>query len=508
MFAALVTAVVILFSYTDSEAAAVEKTVGVEPVTVSTVKKAAGATKGEKTEESPFKTPAELIEEAASQDKGAVLSPEPEIQSEQGTVAIPATAPALLPATAAAPIPAPAPPPKRTQTPQKPKPVVKKSGPAKVEPAQPEKEPTVEGEAAPKEDAGLDKLPPAVPGKFEYLNMEMPAFPVLDLAVIPLDSHDSPGIVMLTSSSMEIYKFESATRLKRVWRGAFKDDYPLRGLSGSLNVGLYNGRPLIFVSMTPFKKSFAYEWKDGQLLRAGKVSSLVVGVNDEKSVTLVSEYGRGVVTFAGRESRLVDTAGKEPRSVDYPLPVDFYSGCVLRWSDVSANLTQVALATEDGRIQVYQGSQSLKAETEAVYGDTVLCGAKSPAGDRLIATTSSSDDDAVVALEFTGSGIEERWRSPGLGGAVVGLTGCDLDADGVTETLGILRKKSGGKVLFRLLPVYESEPAAPDKEKKDRTKNDADKTSAPEKSKPAQKKDSSTEKNGKPSGTRKSRASD
>jgi hypothetical protein len=244
--------------------------------------------------------------------------------------------------------------------------------------------------------------------------------------------------------------------LKRIWRGAFKEKYPPRGLAGSIKQGVFNGRPLVFVSMNPFKKAFAYEWKNGHLEKAGKASSLVVGALVEPAVNIVSEYGTGVVTFAGRQTRLVDTSSKEPRSLNFPIPGEYYAGCIMRWSDVSENLVQVAVAGEDGAIQVYQGPRMLKAGTDAKYGGAVVCVPKVEGVNRLITTTQSEDDDAVVLLDFYGSSIEERWRTPGLGGAVTSIAPCDFDKDGVAEIIGIISKRTGGNTLFRLLPDYEA----------------------------------------------------
>ncbi|MFA6449268.1 MAG: hypothetical protein WCX65_07375 [bacterium] len=403
------------------------------------------------TEETIFKTPAELEMEAAAQEREGV---EPQVQLETGTVAIPASASELLPATAAQQIPQP----KEKIVKPAPAPVLKpkKSPPAQVDFEKEEKEPEKPAEEVKKTAEGIEKLNVAVPGKIEYFDINMPVGPILGLTVLELNDSGALGIAILTGSSMEVFRFESSTKLKRVWRGAFKEKYPARGLAGNIKSGNFNGRPLIFVSMNPFKKAFAYEWKSGRFEKAGKASNLVVDAMANPALNIVSDFGPGVMTFAGRQTRIVDTTSVEPRSIAFPIPVDYYSGCVLRWSDISVNLTQVAVATEDGAINLYQGPQTLKASTEPMYGDAVACVPKVDGISRLIATTQSSDEDAVVLLDLNGNSIEERWRTPELGGAVSRIAPYDFDKDGATEIIGVINKRSGGAVLFRLLPMYSA----------------------------------------------------
>ncbi len=405
----------------------------------------------------------------------------------------PVEEPELLPATAAKPVPPPKPKPKPAPAtkpaeklkPKEEKPTVsdtakklKKGSPSQVdfESEEKEEEKKPEPGAEEKKPDRLQKLPAATSGRIEYFEANLPQEPVVDMAVIALDTEGTPGLAVLSTGALDVYAFETASRLKRVWHGSFKEKYPRRGFAGTLNTGSYGGKQLLFVSTNTFKKAFAFEWNDGRMAKAGRTSSVVVSSQESPALNIVSEFGHGVTSFSGSATKIVDTSGAEPKSKNFPIPADYYSGCVMRWSEVSMNLVQMAVATEYGALRIYQGG-TLKAETEPKYGGAVVCVPKTAESNWLVATDRSGDQDAVIALEFRDGEIEEVWRTSQLSGAIASLIPCDLDGDGVEEVMGILSKRSGGKVLFRLLPVYKpakkesDEKKAPSADKAKQIKN-------------------------------------
>lgn len=300
---------------------------------------------------------------------------------------------------------------------------------------------------------GLARLPQAVAGRVEYFEGAVPDGQALDIAVFPLDAGGAPGVVVLTTGSMEIFKFAEGGRLESVWSGKFKNRYPRRGLAGRVMAGNIGGRTFIFVTINRFEKSFLYEWKAGRLEKVGYVAGLVVDVLMAPTIHMVSEYGKGVISFSGSKTRLVDTTKEPPREVEFPLKDDYYAGCVRKWSDVSPSLVEAAVVNEDGIVKVYQGPDKVKAESDTRYGGAVACGPDTANGGWLFATTESGTNDAVALLEIADGKLTERWRTPGLGGAVTALASWDFDGDGKVEVTGALESRSGVK-LFRLLPEY------------------------------------------------------
>jgi hypothetical protein len=303
--------------------------------------------------------------------------------------------------------------------------------------------------------ASIVRLPKATPGKIEYFSGDKPASPAMDIAVFPIDSIGSPGLLVLTPVSLEVFKILEGLKMERVWSGKFKEKYTRRGLAGKVMAGQMNGKTYLIVTINKFDKSFLYEWSESaqHLEKMGEVSGQVANVMATPTVHLVSKYGKGVTTFSGADTELVDATGQTPRTIAFQMPDDYYSGCVRRWSEVSDSLSEVAVVTEDGMVQLYQGPRGLKAEAAARYGSALACGPATAKGGWLFVTTESVSDDAVVFLEAGQDGIVERWRTPGLGGAVVGLAAWDFDGDGEVEALGELEKKTGGSVFFRVLPV-------------------------------------------------------
>jgi len=306
-------------------------------------------------------------------------------------------------------------------------------------------------------DDALAKLPVATPGTVEYLSGMRSDLPVLALAAIPLKDDGTPGIAVLTSGALDLYYFSEPGRLSRVWSGKFQKVYPKRGVAGTMKVGSFGGKNLLFVSMNPFDRAFAYEWTGESLERAGRVSGFVADALRAEAVTVISDYGAGVTSFDGLKTRLVDTSGATPRTVNFPVSPDYYSICARRWSDTSANLTQLVAAGEDGVIRMYEGSGNEKARTETRYGGAVLCAkadeSAQGAAQYIVATTESATEDAVALLRAETGLITEIWRAGPFNGAVVALASWDFDGDGRTEIIGALDTGAGFR-LFRVLPPY------------------------------------------------------
>jgi len=306
-------------------------------------------------------------------------------------------------------------------------------------------------------DAALAKLPVATPGTVEYLSGMRSDLPVLALAAIPLKDDGTPGIAVLTSGALDLYYFSEPGRLSRVWSGKFQKVYPKRGVAGTMKVGTFGGKNLLFVSMNPFDRAFAYEWTGESLERAGRVSGFVADAMRAEAVTVMSDYGAGVTSFNGLKTRLVDTSGASPRTVNFPVSPDYYTICARRWSDTSANLTQLVAAGEDGVIRMYEGPGNEKARTETRYGGAVLCAKADEsapgAAQYIVATTESATEDAVALLRAETGLITEIWRAGPFNGAVVALASWDFDGDGRTEIIGALDTGAGFR-LFRVLPPY------------------------------------------------------
>jgi hypothetical protein len=306
-------------------------------------------------------------------------------------------------------------------------------------------------------DGALAQLSAATPGTVEYLTGMRSEFPVLALAAIPLKDDGTPGIAVLTSGALDLYFFSEPGRLSRVWTGKFQKTYPRRGVAGTMKVGSFGGKNLLFVSMNPFDRAFAYEWTGESLERAGRVSGFVTDALRTESVTVMSDYGAGVTSFNGLKTRLVDTSGKSPRTVNFPVSPDYYSICARRWSDASANLTQLVAAGEDGIIRMYEGPGNERARTEMRYGGAALCvkaDESAPgAAQYIVATTESATEDAVALLRAEAGLITEIWRAGPFNGAVVALASWDFDGDGRNEIIGALDTGAGFR-LFRVLPPY------------------------------------------------------
>jgi len=313
----------------------------------------------------------------------------------------------------------------------------------------------VESEGSVEEDTENVKYDMPEKGGVKYFKDGLSNSQVLDIYNIELDDKGAHGLIVLTSGSMEVLKLNPDYTTEVLWSGKFKTQYPVRGLSGRLSVGIHNDIKLIFVSMTPFDKSFAYEWKQGKMEKAGRVSGFVIDVFDNQMVHLVSDYGKGVVTFSGENTRIIDTSGDETRIIEFRIPEEYYSGCISEWSDISAELVEVSVVTEEGRLKYFKGSENQKYVSDEIYGNQLEC-ADNNGEMYYFTTTNSKTDDTVVMIERNGDIVKEVWRGQELGGTVLSITGVDFDSDGNIEIIGVLEKQGGaGTALFHIVPEYQ-----------------------------------------------------
>ncbi|MFC1474702.1 hypothetical protein ACFLQK_01540 [bacterium] len=316
-------------------------------------------------------------------------------------------------------------------------------------------------------------LPEAEPGMISYFKGENPDSPIMGMSVMTIDGDGSPGIIFLTAASMEVFQFSSGLKIERVWEGKFVKEFPYRGLAASVFSGTHKRRKFIFVSMNKFQKSFAYRWEDSRLEKAGRANGFFVDTLPSQSVNLMSGYGEGVISFSGPATYFVNTSGDEPEKHNFPIMEDYYSGCILRWLDVSVDLARVALVTEHGIIKVYQGAGKLEARSRDAYGGKLACLSVQET-EYLFVSTESGTNDALAVLKIEDEELLEIWRSPALGGAITNFVTCDLDGDGETEILGVLETGDEREMIFRILPQYEEAPVeeeSADEEPADETEN-------------------------------------
>lgn len=297
----------------------------------------------------------------------------------------------------------------------------------------------------------LDRLEEIPIGDVQYIPGELPFSPIAALSVFDVDSEKSPGLIFITTESMEAYHFTKDDRVKNIWSAEYAVKYPRRGFSTTAVQGVHRGKSLLFVAINKFKKSFAYSWDGKQFVMAGKVNGSVVDEVRGFPVSVISTYGSGIVSFDGGATRFVDTTGAEPLHSPYPVHGDYYAACVLSWNSVSPNLAVIAVVTQSGEIQIISEGQ-VKFHSELIYGGLLKCVSEGNGKDVIYTTSASSDEDYTAALVYDESGLKEVWRSDSLGGSIVAMDVADLDRDGDMEVIGVLRTREGRKMLFRVRP--------------------------------------------------------
>jgi len=299
----------------------------------------------------------------------------------------------------------------------------------------------------------LRVLQKAAPGAVSYFSGDLPPDQIIGIAVTEIDGDGTRGLVLLTTGSMEVFQFSWGGKIERLWEGKFTNRFPSRGTAASVFSSLHQAKKIVFVSVNKFSKSLAYRWENGRIVKAGRANGSFVDAIASKGINLLSEYGNGIISFSGKDTHFINTSGEKPEKSGFPIDVDYFSGCILRWMDESVELARVAVVTEEGKINVYQGPGKPDAVSAGVYGGELAC-AGTKQNEYLLTTTNSETDDAIVLLEVKNDSISEIWRSSQLGGAVTNLATGDFDGDGRLEVIGALRKTEGLYAIFRLLPGY------------------------------------------------------
>jgi hypothetical protein len=301
-------------------------------------------------------------------------------------------------------------------------------------------------------------------GKFYYVQGVLPDSPIVDFEPVDLDPDPAPEIAFLNTDSMVIVKLQDATATE-FWSNQYRKSFPRRGLAGTLWFRRSGNKPLLYVSMNTFPRSIVYLWSDENktLDKLDNVDRYIAHLDDASGKRLVSEYGKGVISFSGKQTRLVAAGGAMESDAAFPAPVDYYSSCILRASDTSNELTVTALVDEYGSIKVYQGNSKLLADTENKFGSTLDCW-NNPRTKSLyiLGSTEKSQDDRIVIFRLVkkASGeydIAKQWVSDAVSGAVTRAKFLDLDGDRLPEVLAVEESAEGKFRFFYTAPAWPEE---------------------------------------------------
>lgn len=301
-------------------------------------------------------------------------------------------------------------------------------------------------------------------GKFYYVQGVLPNSPIVDFEPVNLDPDPAPEIAFLNTDSMVIVKLKDTTATE-FWTNQYRKSFPRRGLAGTLWFRRSGDKPLLYVSMNTFPRSIVYVWSDENktLDKLDNVDRYIAHLDDASGKRLVSEYGKGVISFSGKETRLVAAGGAMEGDAAFPAPVDYYSSCILRASDTSNELTVTALVDEYGSIKIYQGNTKLLAETENKFGATLDCW-YNPRTKSLyvLGATEKSRDDRIVMFRLVkkASGeyeLAKQWVSDAVSGAVLRAKYLDLDGDRLPEVLAVEESADGKFRFFYTAPAWPEE---------------------------------------------------
>lgn len=362
----------------------------------------------------------------------------------------------MLPVNRTAPEPAPEKP--APKPPEKPAPEVK------PEPAPPEK-PAAPAAAEPTPAATATRLFQNIePSKFTYVQGVLPDSPVVDFEPMNLDEDAAPEVAFLNTDSMVIVKLRDR-QAEEFWSNPYRKSFARRGLAGTLWFRRSGGKALLFVSMNSFPRTIVYVWneKEKSLDKLENADRFIAHIEESSGRRLVSDYGRGVISFSGKDTRLAAGANTQDTGAAFPLPEDYYSGCILRASDTSNELTITALADETGTVKIYQGAAKLIAETEANRGGSIDCWNNPRTGNMFVlASTEKNREDRLVLLRLAKkpSGqfeLAKQWVSDPVPGAIPRAKFHDLDGDRLPEILGVEETPAGKFKFFYTAPSWPQE---------------------------------------------------
>lgn len=301
-------------------------------------------------------------------------------------------------------------------------------------------------------------------GEFHYVTGLLPDSPIVDFEPMNLDDDTTPEIAFLNTDSMVIVNLDD-TRATKFWSSEYRKSFPRRGLAGTLWFHRAGTKPLLFVSMNVFPRSIVYLW-DAEKKSLDKVQNadqFVAHLDSGTGKRLVSEYGKGVISFSGKATRLVAAGGPTEGNAGFAIPFDYFSGCLLRVSDTSNALTITALSDENGIIKIYQGDGKILAETDAKYGGAVDCW-RNPRTDSMyvLSATDKSVDDRLVMFRLTrtGSGKFEfvkQWVSGSVAGAITRAKFADLNGDRLPEVLAVEETSGSQFRFFYTVPGWPEE---------------------------------------------------
>ena len=263
---------------------------------------------------------------------------------------------------------------------------------------------------------------------------------------------------------MTIVKLKGATAT-RFWSSDYRKEFPKRGLAGTLWFRRFGAKPLLFVSLNAFPRTIIYLWdpEKKSLDKVQNVDSFIVNIDDTTGKRLVSDFGKGVISFSGKSTRLVAAGGPAEGNAGLAIPFDYFAGCLLKVSDTTADLTLVALADEYGAIKIYQGDGKIVAETENRYGSALDCWANPRTGSLyVLGATDKSADDRLVLFRVVRKGagkyeISKQWASEPVKGAIPRAKFHDLNGDRLPEALGLEEAADGSFRFFYTAPAWPVE---------------------------------------------------
>lgn len=296
------------------------------------------------------------------------------------------------------------------------------------------------------------------PEKINFLSGPVPASPIVDFEPMNIDTDGENEIAFLATNQMAILKI-SPDGAKPFWNNNYRTSFPARGLAGTLIFRMSKNQPLLFVSMNSFQKTIVYAWEGGNLKKLKNLDNFIADIDPATGMRLMSLFGGGRITFSGQNTYLVPASGDMAQKIPLKLPVDYYAGCILEWSDAARDLSLIAVADDEGEVQVYKGDGTLAAQSQPDKGSSLDCWKNPRTGSLfLLTTTSSSTKDSILMLKLEKKGkkyfLSSQWTSAPMAGNLSQVKFSDLDGDGLPEALGVLSKPGEANKFFYVAPAF------------------------------------------------------